>query len=83
MPFVPTQDQARILEKMGSIVIVVTSVGVEFSDELTYRPGMDLGLANKDMMEKDGMQVDSHWQIQSLYSRWHQDHQTHIDYSWL
>ena len=46
---------------MGSLATTLTSVGVEFSDELTYRPGMDLGLANKDMMEKDGMQVESHW----------------------
>ena len=83
LPFVPNQDLGRILKQMGSLAIALTSVGVEFSDELTYRPGMALGLANKDMMEKDGMQVDSHWQIQSLYSRWNQDHQTHIDYSWL
>ena len=40
---------------------------------------MDPGLANKAMMEKDGMHLESHWQIQSLYSRWHQDHQTHIE----
>ena len=68
---------------MGSLATTLTSIGVEFSDELTYRPGMDLGSANKVMMEKDGMQVKSHWQIQSLYSQWHQDRQTHIDYSWL
>jgi len=68
---------------MGSLATTLTSAGVEFSDELTYRPGMALGSDNKAMMEKDGMQVESHWQIQCLYSRWHQDHQTHIDYSWL
>ena len=83
MPFVPTQDLGRRLEQMGSLATTLTSVGVEFSDEFTYRPGMDPGSANKAMMEKDGMQVESHWQIQSLNSRWHQDHQTHIGYSWL
>ena len=68
---------------MGSLATTLTSVGLEFSDEFTYRPGMAPGSANKDMMEKDGMQIEFHWQIQSLYSRWHQDLQTHIDYSWL
>ena len=68
---------------MGSLATTLTSVGVDFSDELTYRSGMAPGSTNKAMLEKDGMQVESHWQIQSLYSHWHQDHQTHIDYSWL
>ena len=40
---------------MGSLATTLTSVGVEFSDELTYRPGMAPGSANKAMMENDGM----------------------------
>ena len=68
LPFVPNQDLGRILEQMGSLATTLTSVGVDFSDELTYRPGMAPRSANKAMMEKDGMQVESHWQIQYLYS---------------
>ena len=40
---------------MGSLATTLTSIGVEFSDELTYRPGMALGSTKKDMTEKDGM----------------------------
>ena len=83
LPFVPTQDRARRLKQMGSLALALTSVQVEFSDELAYRPGMAPRLANKAMMEKDGIQVAYHWKIQSLYCQWHQDHQTHIEYSWL
>lgn len=59
LPFVPTEDPAKRLKQMGSLATALTSVGVEFSDELTYRPGMAPRSANKATMEKGGMQVMS------------------------
>lgn len=52
---------------MGSLAMALISVGVEFSDELAYRPGMAPRSANRAMRENGGMQVRSPWQIQSLY----------------
>ena len=68
---------------MGSLATTLTFVGVEFSDDMAYRPSMAPRSDNKAMMEKDGMQVEYHWKIQSLYSQGHQYHQTHRYYNWL
>ena len=42
---------------MGSLATALTTSGVEFSDKLTYMPGMAPTSANRPALEKGGMQV--------------------------
>ncbi|GLJ55843.1 hypothetical protein SUGI_1199130 [Cryptomeria japonica] len=57
LPFVPTKDLKRRLQQMGSLATALTSSGVEFSNELTYMPGMAPRSANQAALEKGGMQI--------------------------
>ncbi|KAJ4954063.1 hypothetical protein NE237_030895 [Protea cynaroides] len=57
LPFKPTEDPARRLEQMASLATALTATGTEFSNEITYIPGMAPRSANSPDLEKGGMQV--------------------------
>lgn len=56
-PFNPTEDHARRLEQMASLATALSAAGTEFSDELTYIPGMAPRSVNRAALEDRGMQV--------------------------
>ncbi|KAL6853961.1 hypothetical protein ACP4OV_019990 [Aristida adscensionis] len=57
LPFVPTEDGARRLKQMASLATALTSSETEFSNELTYMPGMAPRSSNQARLEEGGMQV--------------------------
>eukprot|EP01018_Ginkgo_biloba_P012475 Gb_02491 [translate_table: standard] len=59
LPFTPSRDPIRRLEQMGSLATALTTSGVEFSDKLTYRPGMAPRSVNQASLEMGGMQIMS------------------------
>ncbi|KAG6391533.1 hypothetical protein SASPL_149289 [Salvia splendens] len=59
LPFIPTEDSDRRLEQMASLATALNATGAEFSNELTYIPGMAPRSANCATLERDGMQVMS------------------------
>lgn len=59
LPFTPSRDQERRLQQMGSLATALTTSAVEFSDKLTYMPGMAPRSANRPALEKGGMQIMS------------------------
>ncbi|OMO87912.1 hypothetical protein CCACVL1_08675 [Corchorus capsularis] len=66
LPFNPTEDPQRRLEQMASLATALKASGAEYSDELTYRPGMALRSANCTALEKGGMQVLPKEDIEAL-----------------
>ncbi|KAL7106863.1 hypothetical protein ACP275_06G019200 [Erythranthe tilingii] len=59
LPFNPIEDPTRRLEQMASLATALTATGTEFSNELTYVAGMAPRSANCAHLERDGMQVMS------------------------
>lgn len=57
LPHVPSKDPARRLQQMASLATALTSTNVEFSDELTYPPGLAPETVNRAANERGGMQV--------------------------
>ncbi|XP_062120055.1 histone-lysine N-methyltransferase ATXR6 [Humulus lupulus] len=57
LPFTPSPDPTRRLEQMASLATALTATGTEFSNELTYRPGMAPRSANQSALERGGMQI--------------------------
>ncbi|KAL6512851.1 Histone-lysine N-methyltransferase atxr6 [Orobanche hederae] len=57
LPFNPSEDPVRRLELMASLSSALTATGTEFSNELTYVSGMAPRSANLAALERDGMQV--------------------------
>ncbi|XP_021728093.1 probable Histone-lysine N-methyltransferase ATXR5 [Chenopodium quinoa] len=57
LPYVPTDDPAQRLEQMGSLARALTALKMEFSNDLTYLPGMAPRSANRAILEDGGMQV--------------------------
>ena len=57
LPFSPSEDPEKRLEQMRSLATALTASGTEFSNELTYRPGMAPRSVNQPALEKGGMQV--------------------------
>ncbi|XAR52184.1 Histone-lysine N-methyltransferase [Bertholletia excelsa] len=57
LPFNPSEDPTRRLEQMASLATALTATGAEFSNELTYMPGMAPRSANQAALEQGGMQV--------------------------
>ena len=55
LPYVPCTDPQRRLEQMASLATALTSIGVEFTDSLSY--GLAPRSANRADNEKGGMQV--------------------------
>eukprot|EP00249_Psilotum_nudum_P025362 c29755_g1_i1 orf=245-1354(+) len=59
LPFIPSKDPSRRLLQMASLATALTSSAVEYSDVLTYIPGLAPRIANCPKLERDGMQVMS------------------------
>ncbi|KAK3445662.1 hypothetical protein EUGRSUZ_A01443 [Eucalyptus grandis] len=57
LPFNPSEDPIRRLKQMASLATALTATGAEFSNELTYMPGMVQRSANRAALEQGGMQV--------------------------
>ncbi|WMV20765.1 hypothetical protein MTR67_014150 [Solanum verrucosum] len=57
LPFNPTKDPTRRLEQMTSLATALLAAGADFSNELTYMPGMAPRTANHAALEREGMQV--------------------------
>ncbi|MCH95882.1 histone-lysine N-methyltransferase ATXR5-like, partial [Trifolium medium] len=57
LPFVPTKDLDRRLKQMASLASALTSLNMEFSNHLTYFPGMAPRSANQSVLENGGMQT--------------------------
>lgn len=59
MPFIPSEDPAQRLKQMGTLASALKTLHMEFSDDLTYLPGMGMAArpANQAMFEDGGMQV--------------------------
>ncbi|XP_024364099.1 histone-lysine N-methyltransferase ATXR6 [Physcomitrium patens] len=57
LPYVPCAEPQRRLEQMASLATALTSIGVEFTDSLSY--GLAPRSANRAENEKGGMQVMS------------------------
>ncbi|KAK3163099.1 hypothetical protein QOZ80_1BG0097650 [Eleusine coracana subsp. coracana] len=57
LPFVPSEDGVRRLKQMASLATALTSSDTDFSNELTYMPGMAPRSSNQARLEEGGMQV--------------------------
>ncbi|KAK1258369.1 Histone-lysine N-methyltransferase ATXR6 [Acorus gramineus] len=66
LPFNPCDDMNRRLEQMASLATALTATGTEFSNELTYMPGMAPRSANLPSLEREGMQVMSKEDAETL-----------------
>ncbi|KAI3669015.1 hypothetical protein L6452_40234 [Arctium lappa] len=66
LPFVPSSDPDCRLQQMQSLAHALTSLNLEFSDDLTYPPGMAPRSANQAVMEYGGMQVLSKEDFETL-----------------
>lgn len=54
---VPSEDPEQRLAQMGTLASALTALGIKYSDDLTYVPGMAPRSANRSKLEKGGMQV--------------------------
>ncbi|XP_057418147.1 probable Histone-lysine N-methyltransferase ATXR5 isoform X2 [Lotus japonicus] len=57
LPFIPSEDPVQRLKQMGSLASALTALHMEYSDHLTYMPGMAPGSANDTDFERGGMQT--------------------------
>ncbi|KAF3337281.1 putative Histone-lysine N-methyltransferase ATXR5 isoform X1 [Carex littledalei] len=57
LPYLATEDPERRLQQMASLATALTSMKLEFSNELTYVPRMAPRYKNRASLEKGGMQV--------------------------
>lgn len=55
LPYVPTTDMQRRLEQMASLAAALSSLGIKFSDSLSYKYAPRT--ANRAAHEKGGMRV--------------------------
>lgn len=64
LAYVPSEDHEKRLEQLRSLALALTSNNMEFSNELSYRPGMAPRSANQAALEIGGMQV----QLKTMFS---------------
>ncbi|XP_044487999.1 probable Histone-lysine N-methyltransferase ATXR5 isoform X2 [Mangifera indica] len=57
LPFIPSEDPAQRLKQMGTLASALTALELEFSNDLTYMPGMAPRSANQAIFENGGMQI--------------------------
>ncbi|KAJ7565479.1 hypothetical protein O6H91_02G062800 [Diphasiastrum complanatum] len=57
LPYTSSKDPACRLEQMASLATALTSMGIEFSDQLTYMASLAPRSANCSRMEQGGMQI--------------------------
>ncbi|XP_073018470.1 probable Histone-lysine N-methyltransferase ATXR5 [Primulina eburnea] len=66
LPHISSEDPVRRLVQMRSLASALTASSMEFSNELTYAPGMATKLANQAIFEDGGMQVLAKEDIETL-----------------
>ncbi|RDX82824.1 Histone-lysine N-methyltransferase ATXR6, partial [Mucuna pruriens] len=66
LAFTPSEDPKRRLEQMASLATALTATKTEFSNHLTYMPGMAPRSANCPALERGGMQVMSKEDTETL-----------------
>ncbi|VVB13824.1 unnamed protein product [Arabis nemorensis] len=66
LPLVPSEDPDQRLTQMGTLATALTALGIKYSDDLTYVPGMAPRSANQSKFEKGGMQVLSKEDLETL-----------------
>ncbi|KFK25268.1 hypothetical protein AALP_AA8G090000 [Arabis alpina] len=66
LPLVPSNDPEQRLTQMGTLATALTALGIEYSDDLNYVPGMAPRSANQSQFEKGGMQVLSKDDLETL-----------------
>lgn len=59
LPFSPSEDSSMRFNQMQSLAAALTATGADYSNELTYIPGMAPRSANCSTLEREGMQVMS------------------------
>lgn len=57
LPFSPSEDSSMRFKQMQSLAAALTATGADYSNELTYIPGMAPRSANCSALEREGMQV--------------------------
>ncbi|XP_022875326.1 histone-lysine N-methyltransferase ATXR6-like isoform X2 [Olea europaea var. sylvestris] len=66
LPFNPSEDYIRRLEQMATLATALTATETLFVNELTYVPGMAPRSANCSSLEREGMQVLSKEDAETL-----------------
>ncbi|KAL1218173.1 Histone-lysine N-methyltransferase ATXR6 [Cardamine amara subsp. amara] len=66
LPYIPTNDPQRRLEQMASLATALRASNTKFSNKLTYVSGKAPRSANKALLEKEGMQVLSKEDVETL-----------------
>ncbi|XP_073024483.1 probable Histone-lysine N-methyltransferase ATXR5 isoform X1 [Primulina eburnea] len=66
LPYISSEDPVRRLVQMRSLASALTALCMEFSNELTYTPGMATKLSNQAIFEDGGMQVLAKEDIETL-----------------
>ncbi|KAL8133034.1 putative Histone-lysine N-methyltransferase ATXR5 [Apium graveolens] len=66
LPYIPTEDHDRRSKQMESLASALINLKLEFSNDLTYFPGMAPKSANQSNFESGGMQVMSKEDIRTL-----------------
>ncbi|CAN6866022.1 unnamed protein product [Brassica oleracea var. botrytis] len=66
LPMVPSEDPEQRFAQMGTLASALTALGIKYSDDLTYVPGMAPRSANRSKFEKGGMQVLSKEDLETL-----------------
>ncbi|KAJ8765825.1 hypothetical protein K2173_015738 [Erythroxylum novogranatense] len=66
LPFYPSEDPERRLQQMRSLATALTASGTDYSNKLTYQKGTAPRSANNASLEKEGMQVLSKEDIETL-----------------
>ncbi|KAI3776795.1 hypothetical protein L1987_46585 [Smallanthus sonchifolius] len=65
LPYIPSKDPDQRLQQMGSLASALTSLNLEFSNDLTYPPSMAPESANKATLENGRIQVLSKGDIET------------------
>ncbi|GFQ04857.1 probable histone-lysine n-methyltransferase atxr5 [Phtheirospermum japonicum] len=66
LPYIPSEDSARRLVQMGSLASALTAHSMDFSNELTYMPGLAPRSSNQAIFENGGMQILSKEDAETL-----------------
>ncbi|KAL1813705.1 hypothetical protein ACET3Z_023770 [Daucus carota] len=66
LPFSPSEDTSMRYKQMQSLAVALTATGADYSNELTYIPGMAPRSANCSTLEREGMQVMSKEDTETL-----------------
>ncbi|KAJ0629402.1 putative [histone H3]-lysine(4) N-trimethyltransferase chromatin remodeling SET family [Helianthus annuus] len=67
LPYTPSKDFDQRLEQMKSLTSALKAVNMEFSNDLTYPPGMAPESANRADLENGGVQVLSNGDIETYH----------------